>query len=63
MDSKRAQEILFNTKSNVEVKYRNTPVWIEGVDLESGSVLVKDLNSKKMMEVKSKDLEETGKMF
>ena len=62
MESKRAQEILFNTNGNIEVKYNNSPVWIEGVDLESGSVLVKNLSNNKMMEVNSGKLDETGKV-
>lgn len=60
MKSKRAQEILFNTNGNIEVLYNNTPVWIEGVDLESSSVLIKDLKNDTMQDVKSKLLYETG---
>lgn len=39
MDLNRAQEI-FQSKDKIDVQMNGTPVWIEGIDVQSGTVRV-----------------------
>ena len=57
MQPKEVQQIL-NERPNAEVFYKNTPVSIKNLDMESGSVVVENLNSKKNIIVHSNTLNE-----
>lgn len=57
MKLKRAQEIL-NSTDNIDVFYRNSPVWIEGIDSNKDNVDITILDNKAHMNVPVWDLEE-----
>lgn len=57
MKLKRVQEIL-NSTDNIDVFYRNSPVWIEGVDSNKDNVDITMLDNKVHMNVPVWDLEE-----
>jgi H-type small acid-soluble spore protein len=44
MDTKRAKEILNQTRENIQVLYNGTPVWIEGVK-SNNTAEVTDINT------------------
>ncbi|MGE5583881.1 MAG: H-type small acid-soluble spore protein [Bacillota bacterium] len=56
MDSKRAKQIL-ESHGVIEVKYHDSPVWIEQIKDES-SAEVTDLNTNRRMDVSIDQLEE-----
>jgi len=51
------QQIL-NERPNEQVLYKNNPVLITNLDMESGSVVVENINSKKNIIVHSNTLSE-----
>jgi len=55
---KRAQEI-FNSKGVLDVKYNNNDVWINELNLDKKTAMVKNLNNNQIMEVEVSDLIET----
>lgn len=62
MKFNRAEEILKNTKENIDVTYKDSSVWLESADSKNQTVNVKELNSNKRMEVAATDLIERGKL-
>ncbi|MFD3158499.1 H-type small acid-soluble spore protein [Haloimpatiens sp. FM7330] len=56
MNSSRAKQIL-NSKKNISVYYKNTPVWIDEI-YDNGTVSVKNLNTDKNIVVSVKTLNE-----
>ncbi|MCM1991542.1 small, acid-soluble spore protein, H family [Oceanirhabdus seepicola] len=57
MQPTEVQQIL-NERPNAQVFYKNTPVLITNLDMESGSVVVENINSKKNIIVHSNTLSE-----
>ncbi len=57
MKLKRAEEIL-NSKDNIDVFYRNSPVWIEDLDSNKDNADIIILDSKARMNVPVWDLNE-----
>jgi small acid-soluble spore protein H (minor) len=55
MDIKKATEI-FDSLGVIEVKYKNSPVWIEKIDADR--VQVQDIKTKRSFEVSVYDLVE-----
>lgn len=49
MDSKRAKEILNQTRNNIQVLYNGSPVWIENVN-SNNTAEVTDLNNHMRLE-------------
>lgn len=61
MQTKRVREIL-NSPDEIEVVYKNTPVWIESVNNDMDTAYVKAIGGHQSMEVGTKDLIETGRI-
>ncbi|MEY7999017.1 H-type small acid-soluble spore protein [Clostridium sp. Mt-5] len=58
LDKIRLEEILQST-GTIEVKYKNNPVWLEGIGTnKDGRIQVKDLNTNKHLNVDIVDLKE-----
>ncbi len=57
MEPVEVQQIL-NQRPTAQVFYENNPVLIKTLDMESGSVVIEDLNSKKNIIVHSNILNE-----
>lgn len=57
MKLKRAQEIL-NSTDNIDVFYRNSPVWIEDVNSNKDNADITLLDKNVRMSVEIKDLDE-----
>lgn len=57
MRLERIQEII-NSTDNIDVFYRHSPVWIEGLDSNKGNANVTMLDTKTRMNVSIGDLEE-----
>jgi len=57
MKLKRAEEIL-NSKDNIDVFYRNSPVWIEDLDSNKDNADIIILDSKARLNVPVWDLNE-----
>ncbi len=57
MKLKRAEEIL-NSKDNIDVFYRNSPVWIEDLDSNKDNADIIMLDNKARMNVPVWDLNE-----
>ncbi|MCM1992137.1 H-type small acid-soluble spore protein [Oceanirhabdus seepicola] len=55
---KRAQEI-FNSKGVLDVKYNNNDVWINELNFDKKTAMVKNLNNNRIMEVEVSKLIET----
>ncbi len=55
---KRAQEI-FNSKGVFDVKYKNDDVWINELNFDKQTAIIKDLNNNQLMEVEVSNLIET----
>jgi len=55
---KRAQEI-FNSKGVLDVKYNNNDVWINELNFDKKTAMVKNLNNNQIMEVEVSNLIET----
>ena len=55
MDLKRAEEII-NSKGIIEVTYKNSPVWIESIAGNDGTVHVKLLSSNEAMNIPADEL-------
>jgi H-type small acid-soluble spore protein len=62
MKFNRAEEILNNTKENIDVTYKDSSVWLESADSENQTVNVTELSSSKSMKINAKDLIERGKL-
>lgn len=62
MLSKRAAEIIQST-SNIEVIYKGSSVWINNLNSENNTAYVRDINTKKEMEVPISELNETGNLL
>ncbi len=58
MDIKRAIEIV-DSLGVIEVNYKGNPVWIENINQQSNTVKVKDINTKKELNVDIGDLEDS----
>lgn len=50
LDTKRAKEILNNTKSNIEVLYNGSPVWLEDIK-ENNTAVVTYIDNRRKEEV------------
>jgi H-type small acid-soluble spore protein len=61
MNITRANEIL-NSSDNIEVLYKDSPIWIENINKEKGTVNVKMLSTNQQLEVNPEYLVETGKI-
>lgn len=57
MNSERAEQII-NSKDNISVYYKNTPVYLKAVNSETHKVTVKNLNNDKDFVVHAKTLNE-----
>lgn len=57
MNSERAEQII-NSKDNISVYYKNTPVYLKAVHPETHKVTVKNLNNDKDFVVHAKTLNE-----
>lgn len=57
MDSKRAEQIL-NSKDNIDVYYKNTPVYLKEVDHKTNKIIVENLSTHKDFVVHAKTLNE-----
>ncbi|WBW97842.1 H-type small acid-soluble spore protein [Oceanirhabdus sp. W0125-5] len=55
---RRAQEI-FNSKGVFDVKYNNTNVWINELNFDKNTAIIKDLNNNQVMEVEVSNLIES----
>lgn len=62
MKFSRAEEILKNTGENIDVTYKDSSVWLERVNSDNQTVMVKELTDNKLMEVEAKDLTERGSL-
>ena len=58
LDKQRVEEIL-ESRGVINVTYKNTPVWLEGIGTDKdGLIQVRDLKTDKLMPVDIKDLKE-----
>lgn len=58
MKKERAEEIL-QSKGAIEVTYKNSPVWLEGIsNHQDNKIRVKDLNTNEHLNVNIVDLKE-----
>lgn len=62
MKFSRAEEILKNTGENIDVTYKDSSVWLERVNSDNQTIMVKELTDNKLMEVEAKDLTERGSL-
>lgn len=57
LDYSRAKQII-DTRNNIPIYYKNTPIWIEELDKDKGTAEVKNLNTDNYMVVPIKTLNE-----
>lgn len=62
MKFSRAEEILKSTGENIDVTYKDSSVWLERVNSDNQTIMVKELTDNKLMEVEAKDLTERGSL-
>jgi len=55
---RRAQEI-FNSKGVFDVQYNNNNVWINELNFDKKTAIIKDLNNNQLIEVEVSNLMET----
>ena len=60
MHTNRANQILNQTKENIEVLHNGNQVWIENVDSRNQTATVRDLTNNQTMSVPVNELNETG---